>query len=132
MKRAATTAAATKRSQQIQNKNIKAASVSTPTTEILFSPNAKQLPRQFFCRSSVDLSTSLLGKVLVRRLPTGEILKGTIVETEAYPGTNVDEASSSYKGNITDKNQAMFMEPGTAYVYMTYGMYHCFNISAEG
>lgn len=131
MKRAATSAAAVK-SKLIQNKNVKRVTTSTPSTEIPFSPNTKKLTREFYCKPSVELSTDLLGKVLVRRLPNGEILKGTIVETEAYPGTNVDEASASYKGKITDKNQAMFMDPGTAYVYMTYGMYYCFNISSEG
>lgn len=111
----------------VKNKIIKNKAVIVPAVA-----NTKQLTREFYCKPSVELSKDLIGKVLVRKLPHGEIIKGTIVETEAYPGTNVDEASASYNGKVTDKNKAMFMDPGTAYVYMTYGMYHCFNISSDG
>ncbi|XP_015377141.1 PREDICTED: DNA-3-methyladenine glycosylase-like [Diuraphis noxia] len=74
---------------------------------------------------------SLLGKVLVRRLDDGIIVRGRIVETESYLG-HEDAASQSFKGKVTPRNEPMFMKPGTAYVYMTYGMYHCFNISSKG
>ncbi|CAL8100791.1 unnamed protein product [Orchesella dallaii] len=90
-----------------------------------------KLPRSFYDQDSVSLAKALLGKVLCRKLPeTGEIVKGTIVETEAYPGCG-DAASHSFKGVPTKSSMAMFMEPGTAYVYFTYGMYHCFNISSK-
>ncbi|CAG7832401.1 unnamed protein product, partial [Allacma fusca] len=95
------------------------------------SPYFKKLPREFFDQPAVNLSKALLGKVLARKLPDGEVLRGTIVETEAYPG-ELDAASHSYHRKKTERNAAMFMEPGTAYVYFTYGMYHCFNISAQG
>ncbi|XP_034242323.1 DNA-3-methyladenine glycosylase-like isoform X1 [Thrips palmi] len=78
-----------------------------------------------------QLATALLGKVLVRRLENGQILKGRIVETECYLGGE-DKASHSYRGKMTERNAPMFMKPGTAYVYFTYGMYHCFNISSQG
>lgn len=28
-------------------------------------------------------------------------------------------------------NEPMYMPAGTCYVYLTYGMYHCFNISSK-
>lgn len=92
----------------------------------------QKLDKSFYNQDTVTLSKALLGKVLCRRLPgTGEVLKGTIVETEAYPGEG-DAASHSFKGVPTEASMPMFMDPGTAYVYLTYGMYHCFNISAQG
>lgn len=140
MKRAALhTVASIKTKIGARNKNSKKSTEfdnrdATSSSECSLPPHFKnkQLSREFYNKPSLELSKDLLGKVLVRKLPDGEIIKGTIVETEAYPGTNVDEASASYNGKITEKNKAMFMDPGTAYVYMTYGMYHCFNISSKG
>jgi DNA-3-methyladenine glycosylase len=78
-----------------------------------------------------DLAKGLLGKILVRRLNDGTVLKGRIVETECYPGGE-DRASCSRDGRITENIKAVYMKPGTAFVYSTYGMYHCFNISSQG
>lgn len=93
--------------------------------------NRKRLDAQFYNIPCEELAISLLGKVLVRRLDDGIIVRGRIVETESYLG-NEDAASQSFKGKVTPRNEPMFMKPGTAYVYMTYGMYHCFNISSKG
>ena len=41
--------------------------------------------KEFYNRSAVDVAKDLLGKVLVREVD-GKILKGKIVETEAYIG----------------------------------------------
>ena len=76
-------------------------------------------------------SRGLLGKVLCREADGGEVLRGRIVETEMYPG-QTDKASHSYNEKKTARNGAMFMVPGTAYVYNIYGMYCCFNISSKG
>ncbi|GFT86630.1 DNA-3-methyladenine glycosylase [Nephila pilipes] len=88
-----------------------------------------KLTKSFYEQPCATLAKSLLGKVLVRKLENGEILRGRIVETECYLGT-VDKASHSYKGKKTERNEAMFLHPGTAYVYTIYGMYFCFNISS--
>jgi len=67
----------------------------------------------------------LIGCTLVRRLGD-RLIRGTIVETEAY--TADDPACHGYQRQ-TPRNAAMFGAPGTIYVYLIYGMYHCFNIA---
>ncbi|XP_017752566.1 PREDICTED: putative 3-methyladenine DNA glycosylase [Eufriesea mexicana] len=92
---------------------------------------SNRLPYSFFNCPCEELAQNLLGKILVRYLENGTILKGRIVETEGYLGV-IDKASHTYKNKITPRNIPMYMPPGTVYVYMTYGMYHCFNISSQG
>lgn len=84
----------------------------------------------FFNVLCQELAKRLLGTLLVRSFKNGQQISARIVETEAYPGT-LDVASHSYKGQ-TKRNSAMFMKPGTAYVYNIYGVYQCFNISSKG
>lgn len=100
-----------------------------------FSFNGVQCTRrmdtQFYDVPCEELAKSLLGKILVRQLDDNNTIRGRIVETESYLGPK-DAASHSYRGKVTPRNEPMFMKPGTVYVYMTYGMYHCFNISSRG
>uniref|UniRef100_A0A5S6QA55 DNA-3-methyladenine glycosylase n=1 Tax=Trichuris muris TaxID=70415 RepID=A0A5S6QA55_TRIMR len=96
-----------------------------------------RLDCEFFDRDCVEVAKDLLGKLLVRiwtpesddHAPVRLVVR--LVETEAYLGL-VDKASHSYKGRRTVRNEAMFMDPGTAYVYNIYGMYQCINISTKG
>ncbi|XP_028151354.1 uncharacterized protein LOC114344732 isoform X2 [Diabrotica virgifera virgifera] len=89
-----------------------------------------RLLKEDFDKSCKDLALYLLGKILVRKLQDNTILKGRIVETESYL-RGEDKASHSYNGRRTEANEPMYMPAGTCYVYMTYGMYHCFNISSR-
>jgi DNA-3-methyladenine glycosylase len=87
-----------------------------------------KLTRSFYSRSALDVSSDLLGKVLVRKFQN-RILSGKIVETEAYVGPH-DLACHASKGH-TPRTSVMFGPPGYAYVYMIYGFYFCLNVVTE-
>lgn len=103
---------------------------SVPALTENSSKNKLKCTREFYTRPCVDLARALLGCVLVK-CGGGKVCKGIIVETEAYLGGE-DKAAHSYGGRKTERNEAMFMAPGTAYVYSVYGMHHCFNVSSDG
>ena len=86
----------------------------------------------FFDREPLELAQSLIGKVLRHRINDpahGNIwLSAKIIETEAYYQT---ERGSHSSLGFTEKRKAMFMEPGTIYMYYARGG-DSLNFSARG
>lgn len=90
------------------------------------------LSAAFFSRPAAAVAKALLGCIICRRIKSADgslaIIRAVIVETEAYTGPQ-DQASHARNGLRTPRNEPMWMPPGTAYVYFTYGMHFCLNIS---
>jgi DNA-3-methyladenine glycosylase len=84
-----------------------------------------RIARAWFERPAPEVAPELLGCILVRLHPTGEVLRARIVETEAYEPD--DPASHSFRGP-TRRNASMFGRAGHLYVYFTYGMHWCMNV----
>jgi DNA-3-methyladenine glycosylase len=76
---------------------------------------------------TVALARFLIGTVIVHDLAEGRVA-ARIVETEAYLPD--DAASHTFRGE-TKRNKPMFGRRGHAYVYLNYGVFWLFNVSAE-
>ena len=80
-----------------------------------------RLPYDFYHRDCPIVARDLVGKLLVYR---GNHLR--ISETECYCGEN-DTAYHASRGR-TKRTEVMYMEAGTVYVYLCYGMHWMLNI----
>ena len=102
------------------------------------------LPREFFDRDTVEVARDLVGKYLVRRYGGHTLAVHSyshdykaiyasveaFLETEAYIG-RMDKACHAYNYRRTPRTQTLFASPGTAYVYLIYGLHCCLNLVTE-
>ena len=91
--------------------------------------NPARLGRDFFRQDTLQAARALLGARIVREWE-GRRLECAITETEAYIG-RIDKACHAYGCKRTPRTQTLYASPGTAYVYLIYGMYHCLNFVTE-
>lgn len=86
-----------------------------------------KLRKSFYNRDDVvQIARDLLGKYLFTNF-NNSLTGGIITETEAYIAIT-DRASHSFGGRRTPRNEHMYADAGTAYVYICYGMHHLFNV----
>lgn len=89
----------------------------------------ERLPLKFFDRDTLAVARELLGMHLVRTVG-GKTVTVRITETEAYIG-RMDKACHAYGYKHTPRTETLFAPPGTVYIYLIYGMYHCLNFVTE-
>lgn len=86
-------------------------------------PDVRRLERTFFARPAPQVAHDLVGALLVR---SDQGLMARLVETEAY--MQHDPACHAYR-RVTARNAVLHGPPGHAYVYLSYGLHWCLNIS---
>ncbi len=85
------------------------------------------LRRSLLAGPVLDVAPKVLGMLLRSTTAEGTVAV-RLTEVEAYDGPS-DPGSHAYRGQ-TPRNAVMFGPPGFLYVYFTYGMHFCMNISA--
>jgi DNA-3-methyladenine glycosylase len=88
-----------------------------------------KLDKSFFSDDPSQVAQKLLGKILVKKSSKG-ILKGKVVETEAYYSKN--DPASHFQIRPSAREFLREKPSGTIYVYFTYGNHWMFNVLAKG
>ncbi|WJP97419.1 DNA-3-methyladenine glycosylase [Macrococcus bovicus] len=78
----------------------------------------------FLAEDTLTAAQTLLGKKITT-MTDGIVTSGYITEVEAYLGLE-DKAAHAYQGRRTKKNEMMYRDYGTVYVYTMHG-HHCMN-----
>ena len=79
------------------------------------------LSQDWFARDATLVARDLLGKTI-----RYGACSGTIVETEAYTAD-----AASHGRVLTERSRLMHETHGHWYVYLTYGMHHCVNVTTN-
>ncbi|NAZ17470.1 DNA-3-methyladenine glycosylase [Glutamicibacter soli] len=88
------------------------------------------MDREFFAPDAIDVAPQLLGAVIGLSSPEGTVCL-RITEVEAYMGLGSSgryDPGSHSKDRKTERNASMFLGPGHAYVYLSYGTHFALNI----
>ena len=91
------------------------------------TPGRGTFDRAFFDRPAESVAPDLLGARLVSTVD-GRRATGIIVEVEAYIGLGDPASHAAARIGRTRRNASMFGSPGTAYVYLSYGLHWCLNV----
>jgi DNA-3-methyladenine glycosylase len=85
------------------------------------------IPPGFLEGDCAGIARNLLGRV-IRSTLGGEVVEGVVVETEAYVGPHDPASHAAERIGRTERNDAMFLRAGTAYVFRSYGVHWCLNV----
>jgi DNA-3-methyladenine glycosylase len=86
----------------------------------------QKINKSFYTQDVLVVAPLLLGKILVRKLNNGEVLKYRITETEAYKGE--EDTACHARAGKTNRTYIMYEEGGRAYIYLCYGMHYLLNV----
>ena len=95
------------------------------------APPSDKLPRRFYDRPALPVARDLLGKILVTAAPA----PGAPPASWRWRRTSVSTTwPATPRRAAPPRTEVLFGPPGRAYVYLIYGMHHCFNVvtSREG
>lgn len=101
------------------------ASAKTPP-KISAQVSVPLAPSFFQSKDTVGIARALVGAVLCRRLPQGEVVRMALTEVEAYDGPD-DKACHAHKGR-TKRTEVLFGPPAHFYVYLCYGVHWLLNV----